>query len=370
MKLDEEGRSLLGDSAREWFASTSPVAEFRARRDRDGRVAGAELWPAMAELGWSGLLVPEECGGSELGLGEMAIVLEQAGRNLAPSPLLSTAVIGVTALRQAASSDFTRSALAAIAGGEQTVALAIDEGHHHRPDQVSCTAERTQMGWKLRGEKSGVVDVTADAFLVSATREEGSGPDLFWVPANAVSVTPLELIDCGSHGRIALEGAEVAADGLLVAEAPAVSLLDLVLDHARIGLSAEMLGSAWAAFEMTVEYLKIREQFGQVIGSFQALQHRAATLYVELEVSRAVLEAALIAADSRSPDLPALASKAKALVGDTLQHVTNEAIQLHGGIGMTDEHDAGLYLKRARVMEHLYGSAAFHRDRLARIRGF
>ncbi|MFV0277462.1 MAG: acyl-CoA dehydrogenase family protein [Parahaliea sp.] len=365
MNLDREGRAMLVDSAREWFAGTCPVTEFRARRDRDGRVSGREHWPAMVGLGWSGLLVPEAQGGSELGLGEMAIVLEQAGRNLAQSPLLSTALIAVRALGLARQNDFTGECLRAIAAGELTVALAVDEGRHHRPDTIACSARRQEGSWRLNGRKCGVANLGAEAYLVSARCEDGS-TGLFWVPAASVEIRPLSLIDCGDHGEIELVDVQLGAEALLGND----RLLERVLDAARIGLSAEMLGSAWAVFELTVEYLKIREQFGQVIGSFQGLQHRAATLYVELELARSVLEAALRAADAGSPEMPALASKVKALVGETLQHVSNEAIQLHGGIGMTDEHDSGLYLKRARVTAQLYGSAAFHRDRFARLRGF
>lgn len=371
MKLDKESRQLLEESARDWLAETCPVSGFRARRDAGTPVSGNDLWGAMVELGWSGILVPEDLGGSGLGMSEMALVLEQTGRNLTPSPLLSTAVIGASALKLSQESEFAQDKLRRLVAGELHVALAVDEGYHHRPTSVACTARRVDRGWALDGRKTRVADVSANTFLVSARTEDGGSPDLFLVPADQVVVSPLYLIDSRDHGNIALEGAWVEDAARLVSGNESRSLLDLVLDRARIALAAEMLGTAWAAFDMTVEYLKVREQFGQLIGSFQALQHRVAALYVELEVCRSVQDAALLAVDGAASDeVPAMASKTKALIGEVLQQVTNETIQMHGGIGMTDEHDAGLFIKRARVAEQLYGNAAFHRDQFATLHGF
>jgi len=371
MTLDTESLKLIQDSAREWLAETCPVSRFRALRDSQGVVTGNELWEGLVELGWQGLMVPEEQGGSGLGMVAMGLILEQLGRNLAPLPLLSTGVIAVSALTLCQHTDISRDALAKIAGGDLRVALACDDGHHHQAGKTTTTAVRTDGGWLLSGSKQSVADAaSADAFLISAEIEAGKPAGLFLVDAHRVRVEPRHLVDCRDHGAIGFADILVPHEALLAAADPADCLVAQVLDHARIGMAVEMLGCAWGAFEMTLEYLKLREQFGQLIGSFQALQHRAAKMYVDLELARSVVDAALVAVDNKDPDLPAIASRAKALVGETLVLVTNEAIQLHGGIGMTDEYDAGLFLKRARVCEHLYGNCAFHRDRFAAARGF
>ncbi len=175
-----------------------------------------------------------------------------------------------------------------------------------------------------------------------------------------------ELITVDSRGAADLRFENVEADALN----GGADVLDQILDRARIGLAAEMLGQASEAFEITSEYLKTRKQFGQVIGGFQALQHRAAKMFTELELTRSCVMAALDALDRDAKDIPALASLAKARAAETLHLVSNELVQMHGGIGMTDAHDAGLYLKRARVAEGLYGGASYHRDRYARLNGF
>lgn len=371
MTLDSESRQLLLESARDWFSTDWPVSRFRALRDEHGRVDGDDVWRGMIELGWSGLLVSEENGGSGLGFEDMGVVLEQSGRTLAYSPLLSTSVIGADALARGRSSVFAQNRLRAIAAGTCRVALAVDESAHHRPDIIRTVATRTDGGWCLQGHKVMVADAPgADLLLVSARANDDQRTLLFALDAASVRVEPLSVIDSGNFGAVTFDGTEVTVDRLLAEGAAAGRLLTRILDIARIGLAAEMLGLSSAAFEMTVDYLKIREQFGQIIGSFQALQHRAAKMYVELEVLRSVVEAALTAASADHPDLCAIASKAKALAGDVAELVTNEAVQLHGGIGMTDEHDAGLFLKRARVATFLYGNASFHRNRFAALRGF
>jgi alkylation response protein AidB-like acyl-CoA dehydrogenase len=371
MILDAESRQLLQDSARDWLLEKSPVSHFRALRDSQDLVCGDEIWRGMVEMGWQSIMVPENNGGSGLGMAELGVILEQSGRNLTPSPLLSTSLIAVTALTLCEQTEYCREVLEAIADGNKKVALAVDETRHHKPATVTTVAKREGDGWLLAGQKLSVADaVSADALLVSARVEGADTIDLFLVDSAAVVINPLRLIDSRDHGTLLCDNVSVSDEARLTSINKQYCLLDQVLDRARIGLSAEMLGSAWAAFELTIEYLKIREQFGQLIGSFQALQHRAAKMYVDLELARSVVNAALIAVDENDPDVPALACKAKAMAGDVLHLVSNEAIQLHGGIGMTDEHDSGLFLKRARVTEYLYGSSAFLRDRFASIRGF
>lgn len=371
MTLDAESRQLLQDSARDWFTQNSSIIQFRAQRDSAKVVSGVECWDAIVQLGWTGLMVPEELGGSGLEMTEMGLILEQAGRKMSPIPLLSCAVIGAAALRSAADNDFVRTQLQAIATGELRIALAIDETPHHRPGNCESVASKTAGGWIINSGKTRVADALgANAYLVSARLEGSDTTGLFLVEADQVERQSLHLIDSRDHGSLQLRDVAVGADALLQPSDDTIDLLSHVLNYARIGLATEMLGSAWAAFDMTVEYMKLREQFGQLIGSFQSLQHRAAEMYVDLELSRSAVDAALISCANNDADLAAIACKTKMLVGETLHRVSNEAVQLHGGIGMTDEHDAGLYLKRARVSEQLYGSASFLRDQFASLRRF
>ena len=255
--------------------------------------------------------------------------------------------------------------------------LAVDEGPHHAPAKVALTAAKSGAGYTLSGTKTFVLEGMAAGLFVVAARTAGKPGDtdgitLFLVPADAEGITrtALKLADSRGAAIVKLDGVEVGEDAVLGEAGQGWSLLDKTLDRARAGLAAEMLGSALQAFEVTLDYLKTRVQFGQVIGGFQALQHRAAKMFTELELTRSCVEAALAAIDADAADVAELASLAKAKAGDTLHLISNEMIQMHGGIGMTDAHDAGFYLKRARAAEAAFGNQSFHRDRYARLNGY
>jgi alkylation response protein AidB-like acyl-CoA dehydrogenase len=385
--LNDEQR-LLKDAARAFCSEQAPVSRLRNERDAKKNGRDPELWREMAQMGWAGIIVPEEYGGAGLGYVGLGAVLEETGRTLAPSPLLSTAMIGASALMLGGSDAQKTEWLPKIAAGEVIVAFAIDEGSHHAPGKTALKAEKTAKGYKLSGEKKYVVDGhIADLLVVAARFPDGQiGPA--FVKADAPGVTRRELITADSRGAadIKLEGVDILPWSTKTTEGVDIlpwakkttegvdilpwSVIDQILDRARIGLAAEMLGQAQAAFEMTSDYLKTRKQFGQVIGGFQALQHRAAKMFTELELTRSCVYAALDALDCNAENVAEYASLAKARAGETLHLVSNECVQMHGGIGMTDEHDAGLYLKRARVAEALYGGASFHRDRYASLLGF
>ncbi len=367
--LSEE-HILLRDSARAFAQEKMPTSHMRAVRDAKGEGFDRAMWAEMAALGWAGVLIPEEHGGAGLGYVGMGLVLEELGRTLAPSPLHSTALVGAAALLLGGSAARQREWLPKIAGGECILALAIDEGAHHAPDKTALTAETKGGGYALTGGKKYVADGhVADALIVAARTVDGLA--LFLVPAKSdgVRITPLVTLDGRGAADIEFNAVQVSADARL-GQGDGAALLDQVLDRARIGLAAEMLGQASQAFETTAEYLKTRTQFGQLIGAFQALQHRAAKMFVELELTRSCVMAALAALDENRNDISEMASLAKARAGETLHLISNEMVQMHGGIGMTDAADPGLYLKRARVAEALYGSASFHRDRYARLNGF
>lgn len=364
-----EEQTLLQEAARGFIADRMSPSHARAVRDSQNPDGfDRSLWSEMAAMGWSGVIVPEEHGGAGLGYLGLGLILEEMGRSLAPSPYHSTALVGAAAFSLGGSDAQKADYLPKIAAGEIIAALAVDEGAHHHPDAPATRAERSASGYTLSGRKTYVADGhVADLLLVTADTAEG--PALFLVPAAAagVSVTPLATVD--SRGA-----ADIGFDAVALDEAARIGgevLIHQVLDRARIGAAAELLGLAQSAFDQTADYLKTRTQFGQLIGSFQGLQHRAGKMLVDLELTRSCVIAALASLDQGADDrrIAELASLAKARACETAHVVTNEMIQMHGGIGMTDAHDAGLYIKRARVLEHLYGGASFHRDRYARLAG-
>lgn len=371
--LSEE-QKILKDSAREFVRDRAPVNRLRKTRDDKKNGRDEELWRSMIELGWTGIIVPEEHGGAGLGYVGLGLVLEETGRTLATSPLLSTAMIGASALLLGGSDTQKKAWLPKIASGAVTTALAVDEASHHNPSKVATTATKSGTVWKLSGSKRFVADGHTAALFIVAARSSGKpgdtkGISLFLVEASASGLNRQELHTVDSRGAADLTFKDMSAELLGTADEGA-TLLDAILDRGRIGLAAEMLGQAQEAFEFTTEYLKTRKQFGQVIGGFQALQHRAAKMFTEIEMTRSCVLAALDALDHNTSNIAEWASLAKARASDTLHLVSSETVQMHGGIGMTDAHDAGFYLKRARVAEALYGGESFHRDRYARTLGF
>ena len=371
-----EEQQMLRDSARSFAAEKLPVSQLRALR-KDGKPFDQGTWKEMAELGFAGVLVPEEFGGSGFGYVGLGQVLEAQGRTIASSPLLSTAMIGASALMLAGSDAQKKAYLPKIASGDLITALALDETPHHDPAHISLSAKKSGTGYTLSGDKRYVVDGAEAGLLIVAARTAGQAGDvngvtLFLVPANAKGVTrtALKTLDAHPAANVSFANVEAGADTVLGAVDGGYATLEAILDRARIGLAAEMLGASDAAFEMTSDYLKTRKQFGQLIGSFQSLQHRAAIMFTELELTRSCIAAALTALDANANNVAELASLAKARAGETLHLVSNETVQMHGGIGMTDAHDSGLYMKRARVLEALYGSESYHRDRYARLGGY
>ena len=378
MAVLTEEQSMLRDAARTWTREKSPVSAFRKVRD-SGAPLGYDpaAFAEMAEMGWTGVIIPEEYGGSDFGYLSLGLILEETGRTLTASPILSSALAGASAVILGGTDAQKEAWLPRIAAGEVVATLAVDEGAHHRPNTVAVSATAVDGGYTLSGTKTFVLDGMAAGVFVVSARTDGAvddkfGISLFLVPADAAGVTrkALKLADSRGAAIVTFDNVRLGADALLGAQNEGWDLLEQTLDRARAGLSAEMLGSAVQAFETTLDYLKTRVQFGQVIGAFQALQHRAAKMFTDLELARSCVEAALTAIDNNAPDVKELVSLAKAKVGDTLHLVSNEMVQMHGGIGMTDAHDAGLYLKRARAAEATYGGQSFHRDRFARLQGY
>lgn len=377
MAVLNEEQTMIRDAAKSWVQEKSPVTAFRKMRD-SGTADGFDrkAWNEMAELGWAGILIPENYGGTGLGYLTLGLVLEETGRTLTASPLLSTAT-ATTALLLGGNEEQKKKWLPKIAEGKAIGTLAVDEAAHHAPEKIALKAEKAGSGYKLNGQKVFVADgATADVIVVAARTSgkpgDKNGITLFVVEGNASGLTREKLKSVDSRGvaNLTFKDVSVGADAVLGAADNGFGILESTLDRARAALAAEMLGHAVQSFETTLDYLKTRVQFGQPIGSFQALQHRAAKMFTDLELTRSCVEGALQAIDRDANDVAQLASLAKAKAGDTVHLVSNEMVQMHGGIGMTDAHDAGLYLKRARVQERTFGGSSYHRDRYATLLGY
>jgi alkylation response protein AidB-like acyl-CoA dehydrogenase len=374
-----EDQELLAKTAADFVAERSPVSRFRALRDADDPLGfSRELWKEMAELGWLGIPYPESLGGAGMGLAELAVVLEALGRNLAPEPFLSSVLLAGQALLLGGDEAQQGRWLAPLVAGEALLALAQqEERSRYDLNRVATRAEPEGDGWRLDGQKIQVLDGTAaDALLVVArsagAEDDPTGIDLFLVEKDApgLGVERQHRVDSRNAALVRLDGVRVGSEARVGAAGAGGGLLEQVVDRATVGLCAEMLGSMSEAFHRTLEYLKARVQFGVPIGSFQALKHRAADLFIEIELSRSAVMGAARAVDAGASDARQLVSLAKARCSDAFVQVGNESVQMHGGIGMTDEHDIGFYLKRARVAATTFGDAAWHRDRWARLGGY
>jgi len=377
MVLSEE-QVATQDAARKLIQDQSPVTALRKLRDEKNDLGyDADLWQSMVDLGWSGIIIPEDCGGIGLTPGYMCVILEECGRNLVSSPLWSSGFFASYLLAQSADSALKRETLAALANGDCQVAVALEEHARHDPLSVQTRVSGSSNP-VLNGNKHFVVNGhVADHFIVSARDDQG---ELCLLLVNArqdgVQVQRNWMVDAHNSASLSFDNVVLNSDQFIRcsdAHANSTALLEQALDAARLGLAAEMLGSATEVFERTLAYLKEREQFGAIIGSFQALKHRAANMFVELELSRSVVREGFAELDKPQPNpgkLARLASIAKMQLSETLHLVSSEGVQLHGGIGMTDEHEIGFYLKRARVLEQLLGDGGYHVDRFAALAGY
>ena len=375
--LNDEQRQLA-DSAREFLAAQSPVSLQRRLRDSRAPLGyDTALWQQVVDLGWPAAVFPEDEGGLAVGYMGLGAVFENMGRTLAALPLLSSVSLCGELLLAAGDAAQRARWLPGLMNGEARMALALDESGRHDPRHITTRARRHGSGWVLDGEKWFVMDgIGAQALIVvarvlgEADADQGFGLFVIEPQQPGVTLASTCLADSRNHARLTLSGVQVPDAQRLNAASGAAQALGSALDRACACLAAEALGVLREVFERTVSYLKERVQFDVVIGSFQALQHRVARLYVELEMLESCVRAALAAIDAADADLPLLASLAKARAADLCEKVTNEAIQLHGGIGVTDEFDLGLFVKRARVLQHSLGDGVYHRNRYAQLKGF
>ncbi|PKP91057.1 MAG: acyl-CoA dehydrogenase [Alphaproteobacteria bacterium HGW-Alphaproteobacteria-16] len=371
--LNDE-QTMLRDAAQQFVSEAAPVSHMRGLRDaNDATGFSRDLWKQFAEMGFTGILIPESDGGLGLGHVEAGVVLEEIGRNLSPSPFLSTAVAAVTALQGSGQRERW---FPGILSGETVAALAIDEKAKHG-DAIAMQAERSGNGFKLSGTKQFVTHGHVADLLIVAARTAGSADDadgvtLFAVSKDAAGLTadPQRLADASLAARMTFDGVEVDADAVIGDVDGGRAVLNALLGAGRTGAAAEMLGVGGGAMDMTVQYLKERKQFVVLIGSFQALQHRAAHLYSELEVARAAVLKAQQLLDAGDAKAEAAVSVAKAMAGMASTLAVQEGVQMHGGIGMTDEYDIGFYMKRGRVLQEMFGDANYHANALAEAAGY
>jgi len=373
-----EEQLMLKNSAKEFCKSKSPVEALRKLRDEKNPMGfESNVWKEMTEMGWSSLTIPEAYGGLDFGYTGLGQILEETGRTLTASPLVSTVLLGTTTLLLAGSENQKATLLPAIASGESTISLGFNEKNIHAPFYINTSATKKDDSFVLNGKKVFVLDGhTADYIIVTARTSDASvdknGISLFLVNTKDknIRIEKTAMMDSRNAANIHFNNVVLSSDNLIGQLDEGGIILEKVLDIARIGLSAEMLGSMQEAFDRTISYLKERRQFGVPIGSFQALQHRAAKMYGEIELCKSLVLKSLQAIDKKSNNLSLLASMTKAKVGSTLQLITNEGVQLFGGIGMTDDEEIGFFLKRARVAQRTFGDSNYHLNRYAELNGY
>lgn len=373
-----EDQAMLAESASQFMAEEGAIAkQLRHWRDKDCKDGfGHDLWKQFGEMGFTGILLSEEDGGIGMGNVEAGIVLEEIGRNLTPSPFLTSSVLAATALKHG-NNDVRGRWLPGLVAGESVFAVAIDEGPKHNPDRIATKAEKSGNGFKLSGQKDFVIHGASADMLVVAARTSGSDSDadgitLFAVPKEAANMShdAVRLVDSSMATHTKFDGVELDGDAVIGEVDGGRDILNAMLLAGRVGSAAEGAGVARGAMDMTVDYLKQRKQFGKLIGEFQALQHRAAHLYSEVEIARAIAIKAAQLLDGGSEQADLMTSVAKAKVSRAAGLAVKEGVQMHGGIGMTDEYDIGLYMKRDRALAEFLGDAYYHANRVAQMSGY
>ncbi len=373
-----EEEQFLQDTAKNFATERCPISHFRNLRDTNDPILwDKDIWSEMVKLGWPGILIPEEYGGSNFGLTGMGVILQECAKTLTPSPLFATGVLGAYAINTYGNDEQKNNFLPKIVNGEITTALAIDESSHHNPAETDLSAKKDKNSFMLKGKKIFVVDGASADLLIVLTRTSGEKGDLTGLTLFLIDITSpglnivkLDMADSRNYANISFNNVKIDASCILGDIEAGGEIAEDILDIGRIAIASEMLGNAESAFETTIDYLKQRKQFGVLIGSFQGLQHRAAEMFCELELTKSSVMAAMRAADEKSNELQRLSSLAKTIAGETLHLVSNEAIQMHGGIGVTDEYDIGFFLKRARVAEQIFGNSKYHTERYANLSGF
>ncbi|MBN09078.1 MAG: acyl-CoA dehydrogenase [Flavobacteriaceae bacterium] len=366
---DEE--KMLKEAANEFLASNSSLKSFRKLRDNNYQSFDQDLWKGMIEMGWTALTIPEAYGGLDFGYTGLGQILEETGKTLAKSPLISSILFSATAIRLCDNENLKSKWLPELMKGNILMALALDEKAHFDPNNINSTAKLSGNKYVINGKKKMVLDGSnADYFIVVVNEANMTSFFLIDVKSKGIEIKSDILMDTGEYSSVVFNKVSVASENKLNIKTNGDSILQSLLNITSAGLASEMLGSMQAAFEKTMDYIKEREQFGNKIGKNQSLQHRAALLFCEIELCKSIVLKALKAIDNDETKKIEFSHLAKAKLGEVLKLTTNEAIQMHGGIGVTDDADIGFYLKRARVIQHLMGDKNYHLNCIAKIKGY
>ncbi len=370
MEILNEDETIIRDSAAGFLKEKAPVAHMRALRDANHSIGySKDLVGDMAEMGWFAMLLPEEAGGLGMGTRAAGLVAEETGRNLTPSPFLSAGVMAATALAEGRGAPLERWG-EKLGAGEAVIALAFEEGAKHNPLAVATRAEADGNGFVLTGQKEFVLDGhEADRLIVTAKVEDQIA--LFLIDPKSAGVTSekIALVDSRNAARITLDGVKVDGADLVGSVADGAEILEKTLRKGRAVLASEMQGISREVSERTLTYLTERKQFGIQIGRFQALQFRAADLYAQIEAASSLVAAAQRAIDADDPRAERLSRAAKAKASAVCKLAVEEALQMHGGIGMTDALDIGLFMKRAQAAVETLGDTSHHAEWMLQERG-
>lgn len=364
---------MLKSSAKELLDLKSPISLMRELRDDNFNQFDVDLWKQMVEMGWTALTIPEKFNGLNFGYVGLGQVLEEMGRKLTVSPMISTVLVSTTLISFSKNEVLKRKLFDEIMNGKKLCSLAHEESPHHNPNINLSIISKSNEKFILNGKKRFVIDGSISDYLIVSANNENSGKlELIILDSKSKGITFNNKVHMDSkiYSDISFYNVELSKNDFLSSDDDGQKLLSKTLDIACVGLAAEMLGNIQQAFEMTMQYLKEREQFGVKIGSFQVLQHRSAIMFGEIELCKSIVLKALQAIDSDDENLPELASLAKSKLGLTSKLVTNEAVQMHGGIGMTDDSDIGFFLKRTRVAQRIFGDSNYHLDRVAKINSY
>ena len=368
-----EEQQMLKTSTKEFLDLKSPLSSLRDLRDNSYKTHDKDLWMEIVEMGWTALIIPEKYNGLNFGYVGLGQVLEEMGRKLTLSPIVSTVLLSSTLISLSKNEILKAKLFQEIMNGTKLVSVAHEEGVHHNPNMLNSLLSKKGEGYVLNGNKNFVIDGSvSDYIIVSSKDESGSKTMLVLLDSKSdgISFNNKVHMDSRTYSDISFNNVKVEESSLLSQGNDGNSILEKTFDITRVGLAAEMLGSIQEAFKMTMSYLKEREQFGVKIGSFQALQHRSAIMFGEIELCKSIVLKALQAIDSDDSNLPKLASLAKAKLGMTFKLVSNEAVQMHGGIGVTDDADVGFFLKRARVIQRTLGDSNYHLDKVAKMNNY
>jgi len=368
-----EEQNMLKSSAKELLDLKSPISLMRELRDNNYNQFDPNLWKEMVEMGWTALTIPEEYNGLNFGYVGLGQVIEEMGRKLTVSPMISTVLISTTIVGLSKNEVLKSKLFDEIMSGKKLCTLAHEESTHHNPKIDLSIISNDNEKFILNGKKRFVIDATiSDYLIISANSESNGSLELIIIDSKSKGITFNNKVHMDSkiYSDISFNNVEFSKDNFLSTENDGKKILKKALDIACVGLAAEMLGNIQQAFDMTIQYLKEREQFGVKIGSFQALQHRSAIMFGEIELCKSIVLKALQAIDSGDENLPELASLAKSKLGLTSKLVTNEAVQMHGGIGVTDDADIGFFLKRVRVSQRIFGDSNYHLDRVAKFNSY